>query len=366
MAHIKAAQALEKAFQLKYPAVEIKNIDALDYTNPVFRNLFSKLYLKISHHAPKVWGYIYDQLDKQTEESLMKELVSLINRLNAQKLINLIEAFQPDHIISTHYLSAEIIDAQGNDRLKAIPSSVTITDYDMHVFWGRPSVNNYFVATDLVKWNLNKRLGVKPENVFVTGIPIHPKFLEPVNRKDLMAKHNLDPDNLTLLFVGGSFGYDQVLDILGVLAGKKIRLNLILVAGNNQKLENEFQRMKFPAEMRTIIFGFVDNMYQLMDISDLIITKAGGSTVTECLAKNLPMILTKPVPGQEEINANFLIENGVAVKAVDQPGLEYKLFDLLADQDKLKAMKKACQKLAKPQAAFEIVERVMGRGLTKT
>jgi len=320
--HLRAAQALEAAFAESHPEVEVRHVEALELTNAAFRRSFTGSYNQLVAHLPSVWGMIYEQMERKPTTSKMKRLAALVDRLNSRRLLKEVAGFAPDRVICTHYLPAEILGRRRRKGKLDAPLFVTLTDYDIHVMWIQPGVDGYFVATDEMAYALR-------------------------------------PEPPTVLVAAGGFGMGGVDATVAMLAEAADDVQLLAIAGRNEKLHQALQAVAKAHEGRIVPFGFVTNMHELMAASDFAVTKCGGLTSSECLAMGLPMVIVSPIPGQEERNADFLLEGGAALRANSSAHLLYKVTTLLRDERRLARMRTAARRIAKPHAAFDIVERVL-------
>lgn len=350
-----AARALEEAFAVHAPGVDVCNIDALEYTTFLHRNVYAQSYLSMVNYLPSVWGYFYDRFEKKDSRP-MARVLAWLDRLNANGLFKMIAEYKPDHIISTHFLPAELIDMRG----LRVSNSVVITDYDAHSMWAYENVGRYFVATDETRHSLVHN-GVDAEKVVVSGIPVRQAFLRRMGRAALQKKWKVDAKVRTILLMSGGYGVGRVEEIVSTLLGVAGAFNLLVVVGNNKQLERRLTRLGegVPPRVKYQVFGFVQDIAELMEISDLAISKAGGLTMTECLVKGLPLIVTDPIPGQEDRNADYLLEMGAGFKAHSLVNLEGKVARLLGNPRLLSQVRLAALAAARPDAAEVIVKKVM-------
>jgi processive 1,2-diacylglycerol beta-glucosyltransferase len=235
------------------------------------------------------------------------------------------------------------------------------TDFGCHSFWVNPAVNYYFGATDTVKQCL-KGFGVTEEKIVVTGIPIQSKFAKVQNKAELLKKFELQPDIFTMLIVGGQVTLRELQDILeGIDRKNQGKIQYLVVAGRDKYLKQSLEKSDLDKNSHVKVFGFVDNMEELMSVSDLIFSKAGGLTVSECLAEGLPLVINKVIPGQEEDNVNYLVEKGAAVKVGDYKEIVGVVNNLIDNPDKVSAMKIAAKKIGKPNSAETMADYVVDK-----
>jgi processive 1,2-diacylglycerol beta-glucosyltransferase len=357
--HLRAAEALEKAFNQMQAAREVKNIDVLNYTNPLFRRLYGKAYLDMVNTMPEVLGWMYDSLDKPWENERRR---LALDRLNAQPLINLLKKEKPDLAVCTHFLPAEIISWLKAKKKIDFPQSIVVTDFDAHAMWLCHNYERYFVALEETKIHLAK-IGIPEEKITVSGIPIDPLFAASKDQGAMREKFGLDKDRLTILVSAGGFGVGNVEHLLQALADLQTRSQIIAVCGRNEELKTKLEKLAREklnnerVEFKPI--GFTREMDEYMSAADLIVGKPGGLTTSEALAKGLIFVVVNPIPGQEERNSDHLLEKGCAIKCNNLPVLAYKIDALINDKARYAAMKENVARLARPDAARRIVEKLL-------
>lgn len=359
--HLQAAVALEEAWHAKRPGDEVRRVDVLDYTPRWYRRIYVKGYVKLIEHAPELYALMFKKTDNPTR---IKELTRFRRRsagVMAAKFVRELAAFQPEVLISPHYLPLEILGGvQTRRRYRGKVAAYTtcvVTDFEAHALWMEPCVNLYCVAAEATKARLVAR-GAKSGNVVVTGIPIAAKFSSQVNPQAVRTEFSFSVDVPTLLVLGGGFGMGPVREILDQLNRIERKLQVIIVCGRNEKLRKQIAAE--PARHRTQVLGFASNMHELMTVSDLILTKPGGLTTSESLAMAKPMVILNPIPGQEAANSDFLLEQGAAVKVNCLEDLPFKISHLL-DSGKLGRLVQAARNIGRPQAADAICSAVLDR-----
>jgi processive 1,2-diacylglycerol beta-glucosyltransferase len=357
--HLRAAEALEKAFKQSQAAQEVKNIDVLNYTNPLFRRLYGKAYLDMVNTMPEVLGWRYDSLDKPWENERRR---LALDRLNTQPLINLLKAEKPDLAVCTHFLPAEIISWLKAKQKIDFPQAIVVTDFDAHAMWLCHNYEQYFVALDETKIHLAK-IGIPAEKITVTGIPIDPIFAETKDKSAMREKFGLDKDRLTILVSAGGFGVGNVEHLLQALSDLQTSAQIVAVCGRNEELKTRLERLareKLNNErVRFHPIGFTREMDEYMSAADLIVGKPGGLTTSEALAKGLIFVVVNPIPGQEERNSDHLLEKGCAIKCNNLPVLAYKIDALIGDPPRFDAMRENVRNFARPNASREVVEKLL-------
>lgn len=356
--HLRAADAIEKALRIRGLATEVQHLDVLKYTNNVFRHLYSKAYIDLVNRAPEILGWLYDHMDVPGRN---EQLRLALDRLNTGPFIKYLNKYQPDVAICTHFLPSEIISwLKGEGRVSFL-NAVVVTDLDVHAMWLCRNCEHYFVALEETKVHLTA-LGVPESRVTVSGIPIDPVFAETKDREAMRLKHGLDTDLFTILVSAGGFGVGPVEHIIQALLGLGSPAQVVVVCGRNQELRERLaslvRRLSKTSAVEFKVIGFTTEMDELMAAADLFVGKPGGLTMSEALAKGLPMVVINPIPGQEERNSDHLLEEGVAIRCNNLPALAYKIDRLIAEPGKLTLMRGNALALGKPNAAFTIIERI--------
>jgi len=362
--HLRASAAVEQALAERRPDIEVRNVDILDHASAAYRKAYGRAYLGLAKHLPVLWGLLYERTDRQEAESAAGKLRTLIDRLNTRPFLKLVRDFRPDRILATHFLPAEILAREKRKKRLDAPVHVTLTDHDIHALWLYNEIDRYYAPDEEAAFVLARR-GIAGEKIQVTGIPIDPVFSRLPGREEVRAGLGLPGDAPVVLVASGGFGVGGLDETVRAAldAARGEALGVIAVCGRNKKLEVKVRAVKPPPGAKLVVFGFTDRMHELMAAADLIVTKPGGLTSSECLAAGLPLVIVSPIPGQEEGNRDYLLELGAAATAKDARALEYKLRLLLfEDPGRLAGMRKAAAALGRPGAADEVAAE-LARGL---
>ncbi|MBI4564649.1 MAG: glycosyltransferase [Planctomycetes bacterium] len=351
--HNRAAEAVDAA--ARTAGFESRWLDSLSFTGRVFKTLYAQSYVWMASAAPDLWGLLYRRMGRRAGRSPLDKLVQTYDRLSYRKLMNEVTAFRPDAVVCTHFLPANVVLAHVGDA--APPVFTVVTDYDVHRLWINAGVEGYFAGNDEVRWLL-RGFGVPEDRAWVTGIPIHPAFKIRRGRAAVRQELGIGMDERVVLFMSGGFGIGDVAPAVERLLGIDTDFHLLAIMGKNEKLKARVERVVRNAKRRAKVFGFVTNVPDLMEAADLMVSKAGGLTTSECLARGLPLVAFAPVPGQEERNADYLIEHGAAIKAPTVELVDFKVQEVLADPARLARMRRAAESLGRPAAAADIIRRL--------
>lgn len=320
--HFRAAEAVIEGIRLKEPSAEIIHLDFGDFLSKRLNTVAKSLYMEMIKHTPRLWGRFYARTAKLKPKSIMQRF---LNQLGRSDFLNYIQALEPDIIVCTYPTVSSVLAQLRLERILHVPVITVITDYAVHSLWVHPGVDCYMVACEEVKTSLVS-WGIKTERVRVTGIPVSPKFEQKIDRKQIISKLGLNPILPTFLVMGGVYEENIVKKICMQLADSLVPVQTIIVCGKNEKLYHFLEDISIQARNLILRFGYVHNVEELMEVSNLIITKAGGLTVSEALTKHLPLLIFKPIPGQEVENAQFVQRIGAGQIA----GTEEELDELLS------------------------------------
>jgi processive 1,2-diacylglycerol beta-glucosyltransferase len=362
--HLRAAEALEKAFLEMGAAQQALHVDTLEYTTKVFRNFYSKAYINAVNKAPDLLGWLYDQFDKPWKNERRR---LALDKLNTRPFVKLLKEYQPEITICTHFLPAEIISwLKAKERLDC-RQSIVITDFDVHAFWLYRHLEQYFVALEETQVHL-ERLGVPGEKITVSGIPIDPVFAQSKDRVAMRKKHGLRTDLTTILAPSGGFGVGRIQNLTQCLLEIRHPVQIVVICGRNQELKAGLDSMlaKLPDKgaVEVTVVGYTQEMDEYMAASEIIVGKPGGLTTSEALAKDLIFVVVNPIPGQEERNSDHLLEEGAAIRCNNLPALAYKIDRLLDDPERMARMRQCVRQLARPDAAKTIVNKLVALKLS--
>ena len=355
--HVRAAQALEKAFRAQGNC-EVEHIDALEHVSKLFQRLYDKAYIRMVRRAPDLMGLLYEQTDKPWRHPRQR---LAIDRLNTQPMIRLLKKIQPDLCVATHFLPAEILAWLIAKKKLQARHAIVVTDYDVHALWLCRTVDRYYVAMqESLEYLAN--IGVPREKLHVTGIPIDPLFEKLANAADARKKLGLAASEPVLLLSAGGYGVGPLEQLVKDLLALQRPWQIVAIAGKSESLKRRLEELSKDAgktlsgHPRLVPVGFTNEMDQYMAAADLLIGKAGGLTTSEALARELPMALVEPIPGQEERNADHLLEAGAAVRCNNLPAAAWKIATLVDQPEKLRAMKQAARAMGHPEAARVIAQ----------
>ncbi|MEW6075564.1 MAG: glycosyltransferase [Candidatus Omnitrophota bacterium] len=348
--HHSATLAVEHAIKKLSADTEILNINGFNYTNPIAEKIVGRLYMTVIKRTPKVWDYLYDN---PSILKRIKRIKGAIHRLNSPKLHSLFCDFKPDIVACSQAYPCGMVADYKKTYRSNIPLVAILTDFVPHSYWIYDTINYYASPSDEVTRRLAEK-GIPLDKIKTFGIPFDPKFNEPVDKKIAAARLNLKSHYGTLLIMGGGHGLGPIEKILKSLDRVQSDFQSIVVTGSNKKLYNSLKKKIKRYKKHISLLGYANNVNELMSISDIIITKPGGITTSEALAKQLPMIIVNPLPGQEASNTVYLTEKGAAIEVDNPQEINFIVENLLSDPGQLRCLREAAAGIAKPHASMDI------------
>jgi len=356
--HMQAAKALKAVCEEKQCA-SAEAVDILDYTPGYFRSLYKGSYLEIVKRMPEFWGYLYDRSYKFKKPAITTRLHHALGNMHLSQLLKYVKDFKPDGIIFTHFLGWDALGALKKLRFLNMPFFCVVTDFAVHGLWINKYVDKYYVASEGEKRVLRFH-DIKDADIMVTGIPVSPDFAKSYSKKALRECLSIKPETPTVLMISGRYnltGYEQLLRSFEDV-GEYI--HIIVLAGKNKSLELKMKNIASGLKNKKVtIMGMVNNMHELMQASDIVISKPGGLTTSEVLASSTLMAVIDPIPGQEQRNSDYLLESGVAVRIHDMETGGRKIADLLYNRRRLAIMRRHLKYVSRPRAAYDIVDDIM-------
>jgi processive 1,2-diacylglycerol beta-glucosyltransferase len=353
--HVKAADALARVIRQRPDVEEVLSDDSLDHTNVLHKQLYSTLYAKLSALLPDFLGWWYESSDDPWVSDKGRLALDLPQAL---PLINLVKEFRPDIILCTHFMPAGVLSwLIGNGKLDA-RLGIVVTDFHFHAFWITRAFSWYFVAQEEDKIHM-EALGLPGERIQVTGIPVEPEFLQPVDRAAVLARHGLRADRPTLLVAGGALGLSPATAVVRRLLQVDRDFQAVIVCGRNEELRAEVTQLVQDRSEDFRVYGYTNEMPELMGAATMLLSKPGGMTTAEALARGLPMMILDPIGGQEERNSDVLLEAGAAVKCTEVTLIAHKLRKLLDDPARIQLMSDNARALGRPNAANDIAKIVL-------
>ncbi|MFH1563052.1 MAG: glycosyltransferase [Nitrospirota bacterium] len=324
MGHIRAAEAIAKGIKELNSDMEVKTCDPMATTSPKLQQFFNQAYLFLGNYIPPLWGWFYNSRVLSSNYNPFKWD---IRRKYGKSIKLVIDQFNPDLLVSTHPFISDAAGWLKKQKIINLPLITVVTDYHVHPWGINKYIDLFILPSEEVKIK-----GIPESKIKISGgLTTDPKFYKPQNKDSLRKTFGIAKDHKVVLILCGGFGMGMggVLKLLRSFSGIDFPLQLLVVAGKNEELVRKLIEISKQLKIKTKIFGFVENMEELMAVCDLVVTKPGGTSISEALTKGLPIILTEPVPGQEDWNVQILLKEGVAIQPESLtaiPSLIIKLF----------------------------------------
>ena len=361
--HRRAAEAIAQAAAAAYPTADVQCHDLLAHVPGLLRRAYPWSYYLLVRYLSLFWGGCFALLDTSAVYALVRPIRRAWNLLLAQGFIRWLRAQPPDLVVATHFLPADVCGSGKQAGWLQAPLAVVITDLHPHRFWLAPEADAVVVATPETALTCERR-GIPPNRVHVLGIPIAGAFHAPVDRASLHQRLGLAPHRQTIVVTSGGTTVGPfeavVRALMDVERTRPGRLQLLVVCGENTRAAERLHRLAQACAMPVQVFGFVDNMPELMGASDLVVAKAGGLTVMEALGRGLPLVLYHAIPGQEGFNAQYVVRHGAAVIARTPRDVVRVVERYFDDPQGATRMREAAVALSRPNAAEAIVSHVIG------
>jgi len=358
-----AARSVASALRSLDPACEPMVHDALEFSSPLLRRVYASSYNRVAARAPRVWGLVYRRSARVPHGGVRQRIRTSLTAWNCRDYGVAAKRLGADAILCTQFLPAEVFAMLRERGQLDVPVYCAVTDWSIHPIWVYRGVDRYFVASDVVREELIDTGEVSSDRIEVTGVPINPQFAESVGMAAARRELGLDPDpsRLTLLLMGGGFGWGPLEGMLELTLGLPDRVQAIVVAGRNANLRRRLTERIRGHEDRIKVYGFTDLVPLLLEASDLLVGKAGGLTSSEAMARGVPLVAFRPIPGQEERNCDYLQESGAAVRVHDLDELHFRLSHFLANPGHLERMKAQARLIGNPRSAFRVAESILSR-----
>ena len=354
--HTAAANAVEAALAALDPSLETQTVDSYRYAASIFAKVVADGYIGMVKTVPQAYAYLYDRVERATHVPRMRQFV---NRYTATNLRRLVERTKPDFVVCTHAFPCGVMAEYKRQFDPSLPVVGIVTDFVVHPFWIYPNIDAYAVATPEMREMLVAR-GIRPERIVISGIPVDPRFGTPRLPVDaLRAELRLPRDRPVVLMMGGGVGIGPLEEMMRALGTIDAPIAAAVIVGRNRALERRViaaaERTAYPLR----VYGFVDNVCDFMHASDVLLSKPGGMTSSEALAARIPMVLVKPLPGQEERNTRYLVSRQAAIHARGAPQIAQAVATLLSSATARASLVARIDELRHPDAARCIAERIL-------
>ncbi len=353
--HNSVAKAV--ADDLEQRGIETRIVDTYTYFNKLLGGTVSRGYLLSVDNAKTIYSKAYGHLEKRKKDANQNSATRQLNKVFKRKMKKLLDEFDPDVIVCTHIFPGIVVDILKAENMIRAKTVGILTDFAFHPYWEEVLHFDYVVTpNELLNFKAVKK-GFKEEQILPLGIPIKSKFSSRTSKSEARKRLELDPEKTTVLLMSGSMGYGNIEKTVRSLDQMPLDFQLIVVCGNNEESKNKIDSLK--TQKTVLNYGYIDFVDLLMDASDCIITKPGGITTSEALAKNLPIIIVNPIPGQEDRNTDFLLNNGVAMKVTPTLPLDEIIFEMFSNPDRVDLIRKSIELISKPNSTTDICDAIV-------
>jgi len=357
LGHLRAATALESAFQQR----QVEQVWVEDFFEaglPLFGKLYAGSYTEVSEKLPELWSYYYERVD-QGDSQIGKRFSELVVRLGIFGLDKFVRRYNPDVIVCTHFLPLDILLSLKRQGKLNLPIYCVVTDYTGHILWAYSRVDGYFVGSDETARLLAQR-GVPESLITVTGIPVDPEIAQSKEPAQIRQAHQI-ADGPVITLIGSGLNPKTVRQMVTGLLEREISGTLFVVAGRNKNLQEQLADLQSSATLKLRMVGFIDYLDDLTAISTLVVTKAGGLIISELMARQTPLLIVDPVPGQEEWNADYVVATGAGVQVRLTEMVPVVVQHLLNTPAYLEALRAGAGRAGQPQAALDVADAILAR-----
>lgn len=350
--HLTAARYVNEAIKKLYPnEAETEILDLVKIGNPIITNFARNYYEKSVEYFPFLWNLTY----RLTNCKQIFKIMNIFTEPFYKPFYQLFSEKKPDLLISTHPYWNYILEVYNEKFNQKIKYLMVITDsISIHYSWLSQAIDYYFVPNQDTAEVIRQK-GASPEKIKVFGFPVNPELSEPFNRNKLLNDLGLKPELPTILFTLGLGKIEKLLEVikkLGNYAG--LPGQILVICGKYKRAYEELSKRRYYASTR--IFSWVDSMANYLRAADLVVTKAGGAIVMECLAAGKPIIITQITPGQEEGNAELIRKHQLGFIETNPEKIVQLIVKLLNTPEKIKELQDQVKNFSLPDAAYQIAK----------
>lgn len=358
--HVIAADAIGEALSRCREQPEVDVVDILQYSTGFYRGVIRDAYMYLAKNNPQLFGYLYYRTNAELDITRERtdRFFKLMEGLNTSAFRKYLKKNPPDHLVTTHYLPPQIIIKMREKKKLRCPVTTVTTDYGLHVYWVSRGSDYYITADHVNKLHLMSA-GIAEEKIFDKGIPVRRSFAKHRERDQMRKKMKIGAQEHAVLILGGGFGVGPVRDILREMDTAASPFQIFVIAGRNEKLKKALEEDAKNINHKTRVVGYTEKIDEYMRACDLLVTKPGGLTVAEALSVGLPIMIVNPIPGQEDLNSDMLLEEGAAVKAFGTKQIAFKVDAVFGNEEKLTWLRRNAARLGKPEAADHIARFIL-------
>lgn len=358
--HRMAALALQEALLERNTAGRVRLVGGLETVSPLLRKLSRATYYGCIRNFPELWQRIYAQ-ERTFSQTLRKPVGKVLGRRVWSRLI---EPEQPDIVVTTHaYCLPALIEAKRRDQRPFRLVSVC-TDYHVNHFWIHPEIDYYIVAHEQIADAMQQRYGIDRQKLLPLGIPLRLPFARLHDRTKMEWKRQLglDTSRFTVLIAGGEDGFGEIAGIVMRLLAMDNPMHLVVAAGKNERLRQQLSSQVDERDCphQVSLLPYVPSFWEWIGAADAYITKPGGLTCAEAAAMGTPLIMYRPLPGQERFNSRFLHQEQMAAEAHHVEQIVELLNVWYSRGDEWRKAASQIRKLGRPDAVYQAADFLLG------
>lgn len=350
--HHSAAKAIIEEFEEN--GHECIMLDVFSYINKHLGNSIQDGYLISTKYLSTPYGKVYGKLNRKDQPYDKHSALAMVSQLISKKLESFSEEFKPDLIIGTHSFACMVMTVLVQNGTVTCPTIGIVTDFTIHPFWESSMLDYYVTPDGLLSYEMMRK-GIPAEKILPIGIPIRKQFSYKIDKLEARKMLGIK-DKRTILVMSGSMGYGNMKKTLVEMDKFKGDFQILCVCGSNKKIKSVIEKRQWKKDI--YIYGFVDNIDVMMDASDIIVSKPGGLTTSEAFAKGLPMITVNPLPGQEDRNADFLVNSGAVIMVNKRYTVSEALYQILNCPWRVNLMEESVRHIGKPNASKDFYKFV--------
>lgn len=345
--HNSTAKALMSGLTAR--GAECTILDAFEHINRILAKALDDGYQLSARYLSKPYATVYKHAEHRKKNAEEFSNTKVINTLLASKLRSYIEDYNPDVIVTTHCFAAAMVDILKQKGVIHSKNIGIVTDFTVHPFWEEAIHFDYIVTpNELLNLQMRKK-GFSLGQILPFGIPIDPKFANNIVTKEQAREQlGLERQKPTVLVMSGSMGFGNIRKVVASLDRLTTDFQAIVVCGNNAEAKTEIESMRKTKTF--LVYGYVNNVDFLMSAADCIVTKPGGLTTSEALAKRLPILTVNPIPGQEDRNTEFLLNSGAAMAASETCPIDEVIYQFLQNPRRRELMCESIEYLRRPNS----------------
>jgi processive 1,2-diacylglycerol beta-glucosyltransferase len=360
--HVQAAKSIEEEFVVRGLGDQVGLIDIMTCVPAWFRKLYAGGYTWLASHAPRFYGFLFRITD--TPDSIKPKAIERLRvRIEGQcirRLKKVLIQDDPDWVIHTHFLAPHPLTRWIAQNKLHTRQAAIVTDFHPHRIWMNAGVDLYCVPSEEAYARLIA-CGIPRDRIAITGIPLLAKHRLPTNRAATFQEFGWPKDRRVILLMSGSdFVIGPITRIVSDILVAFPDVTLQVATGNNDSLRSELEGLKITHPNLRVI-GYCDKMQELFAACDIVISKTGGITTSECLAHGAAMIALFPVPGQEEFNADYLAQFGAGLKVTEATEVVPAIKTLFDEPGLLSQVRQKARELGRPRAVEAIVDLIVGK-----